>query len=112
MLTRHHVLKLIQNLILDYYINFNMRDSTGAQISAWHWLKKEIITGGTISVTLFSPDMNMIVKSAEVKCRGPLSMSGIRHRCIKGLFVPWLKRLLQAGTKITHLMDKDELQAS
>ena len=33
----------------------------------------DIITGCTVSVILFSLAMNMLVKSAEVKCREPLT---------------------------------------
>lgn len=42
-----------------------------------------IITGCTISVPLFSLAMNIIVKSAEVECRGPLSRSGTRQPPIR-----------------------------
>lgn len=72
-LTRHDVPEMIRNLILDYYNSFRLRVSSGTVTSAWQWLEKGIITGSTISVALFALAMNMIVKSAEVECRGPMS---------------------------------------
>ncbi|XP_062872774.1 uncharacterized protein LOC134334411 [Trichomycterus rosablanca] len=82
-LTRHHVPVAITNLILDYYNNFQLRVTSGSSTSAWQRLEKGIITGCTISVPLFSLAMNMIVKSAEVECRGPLSKSGTRQPPIR-----------------------------
>ena len=54
-----------------------MRISSNSSWSEWHKLEKGIITGCTISAVLFSLAMNMLVKAAEVECRGPLSKSGI-----------------------------------
>lgn len=82
-LTRHHVPGTITNLIMDYYNNFQLRVTSGSLTSAWQRLEKGIITGCTISVPLFSLAMNMIVKSAEVECRGPLSRSGARQPPIR-----------------------------
>ncbi|XP_070689483.1 uncharacterized protein [Pempheris klunzingeri] len=75
-LTRHHVPGNVCNLIMDYYSDFSARVSSNQVTSGWHCLEKGIITGCTISVSLFSLAMNMIVKSAEVECRGPKSRSG------------------------------------
>lgn len=86
-LDRHHVPDKIKNRILDYYNSFSLRVTSGAETSAFHRLEKGIITGCTISVTLFALAMNMLVKSAEVECRGPLTKSGIRqppHQSIHG----------------------------
>ena len=77
-MSRYHVSEKVCNLILDYYNNFSLRVSSGTSISDWHRLEKGIITGCTISVSLFALAMNMLVKSAEVECRGPLSRSGSR----------------------------------
>lgn len=66
-LMKYHVPERIQNLILDYYSNFSLRVSSGSQASAWHRLEKGIITGCTISVSLFALAMTMLVKSAEVE---------------------------------------------
>ncbi len=82
-LTRHHVPETICNLILDYYNSFRLRVSSGTVTSAWQRLEKGIITGCTISVSLFVLAMNMIVKSAEVECRGPMSRSGTRQPPIR-----------------------------
>ena len=77
-LRRYHV-SSFSNLILDYYNNFNLRVTSGTKTSDWHRLERGIITGCTISATLFSLAMNMIIKSAEVECRGPRVKSGIRQ---------------------------------
>jgi len=42
-----------------------------------------IITGCTISVIFFTLAMSMLVKSAEVQCRGPLTKSGVRQPPIR-----------------------------
>lgn len=78
-LRRHHVPAKFRDLILDYYSRFSLRVSTGSTTSDWHKLEKGIITGCTISMILFSLAMNMLVKSAEVQCRGPLIKSGVRQ---------------------------------
>ncbi|XP_061733213.1 uncharacterized protein LOC133536595 [Nerophis ophidion] len=82
-LNRHHIPKKFRDLILDYYANFHLRVSSGKTTSDWHRLEKGIITGCTISVILFVLAMNMLVKSAEVQCRGPLSRSGVRQPPIR-----------------------------
>ncbi len=79
----HHVPCKIKDLILDYYNNFRMRVTSGSETSDWHRIGKGIITGCTISVILFALAMNMVVKSAEVECRGPLTKSGIRQPPIR-----------------------------
>ena len=78
-LRRYHVPSSLGKLILDYYNNFNLRVTSGTKTSDWHRLERGIITGCTISATLFSLAMNMIIKSAEVECRGPRVMSGIQQ---------------------------------
>lgn len=82
-LHRHHVPSKVSDLILDYYNNFRLRVTAGSGTSDWHRLEKGIITGCTISVILFALAMNMIVKSAEVECRGPLTTSGVRQPPIR-----------------------------
>nr|XP_014269084.2 uncharacterized protein LOC106676625 [Maylandia zebra] len=79
----HHVPSKIKDLILDYYANFRLRVTSRAVTSDWHRLQKGIITGCTISVTLFALAMNMVVKAAEVECRGPLTRSGVRQPPIR-----------------------------
>ncbi|KAJ3592260.1 hypothetical protein NHX12_007388 [Muraenolepis orangiensis] len=78
-LTKHHVPSRCRDLIADYYSNFRMRVSSGAITSSWHKVEIGIITGCTISVTLFSLAMNMLTKSAEPECRGPRTNSGQRQ---------------------------------
>ncbi|KAJ3614887.1 hypothetical protein NHX12_018456, partial [Muraenolepis orangiensis] len=82
-LTKHHVPSRCRDLIADYYSNFRMRVSSGAITSSWHKVEIGIITGCTISVTLFSLAMNMLTKSAEPECRGPRTNSGQRQPPIR-----------------------------
>lgn len=63
----------VKHLILDYYDRFSLRVSSGQMTSDRHHLEVGIITGCTISVTLFALAMNMLVKAAEPECRGPFS---------------------------------------
>lgn len=71
-MTKHRVPHHIADLILNYYDQFRMRVPAQEVTSEWHRLEVGTITGCTISVTLFVLAMNMIVKSAEPECRGPL----------------------------------------
>jgi len=82
-LRRHYIPDRFRDLILDYYNNFSLRVSAGCTTSDWHRLEKGIITGCTISVILFALAMNMLVKAAEVQCRGPLTKSGVRQPPIR-----------------------------
>ncbi|XP_026126685.1 uncharacterized protein LOC113108082 [Carassius auratus] len=78
-LNRHHTPKKFRDLILDYYANFHLRVSSGTTTSDWHKLEKGIITSCTISVILFALAMNMLVKSAEIQCRGEVNTSCPGH---------------------------------
>ncbi|XP_030281784.1 uncharacterized protein LOC115586678 [Sparus aurata] len=82
-LERHHVPSNIKVLIMDYHNSFNLRFTSGTVTSEHHRLEKGIITGCTISVILFALAMNMLVKSAELVCRGPKTKSGIRQPPIR-----------------------------
>ena len=82
-LMRHHVLPSVCDLIADYYKNFQLRACSSSVTSEWQTLEKGIITGCTMSAVLFSLTMNMLVKAAEVECRGPLSRSGVRQSPIR-----------------------------
>lgn len=66
----YHISSIIDNLILDYYNNFQVRVTSRTTMSVWHRLESGIITGCTISATLFILVMNMIVKAAEREFRG------------------------------------------
>jgi len=82
-LNRHHISGKFRNLILDYYNSFSLRFSNGSTTSEWHELEKGIIAGCTISVVLSTLAMNMLVKSAEVQCRGPLTKTGVQQTPIR-----------------------------
>ena len=79
-LKRYHVLDRISNLILDYY---NFQDENNNEIPAWYNLKRCIITGCTISSTLFTLAMNLLIKTAELECKGPVTRSGERQTPIR-----------------------------
>lgn len=72
-LEKYHVPQKVKHLILDYYDRFSLRVSSGQMTSDRHHLEVGIITGCTISLTLFALAMNMLVKAAEPECRGPFS---------------------------------------
>ena len=82
-LRKHHVPEKIRELICDYYNGFNVRVSSDVMTSNWHRLEKGIITGCTLSATLFAIAMNMLVKAAETECRGPVSNTGVRQPPIR-----------------------------
>ena len=80
---RHHVPPSVCYLIANYYKNFRLRVCSSSVISEWQTLEKGIITGCTMSAVLFSLTMHMLVKFAEVECRGPLCRSGVRQSPIR-----------------------------
>ena len=82
-LKRHLVPPSVCDLIADYYKNLRLRAYSSTVTSEWQTLEKGIITVCTMSSILFSLTMNMLVNAAEVKCRGPLSRSGIRQSPIR-----------------------------
>lgn len=78
-LVRHYIPSSSHELILDYYRKFHLRVASGLVSSDWHRFERGIITGCTLSAMLFAPAMNMLMKSAEVECRGPVSNTGVRQ---------------------------------
>ena len=66
-----------------YYERFYIRFNVGERTTNWQRLEKGIITGCTISVIIFASAVNLIVKSAEKECKGPLMRSGIRQPPVK-----------------------------
>lgn len=108
-LERYHVPAKIRDIILDYYSNFKLRVTSGAVSSEWHRLEKGIITGCTASVIIFALAMNMLAKSEEPECRGPLSKSGVHQPPIRAFMddltvsttsVPGCKWLLKGLEKV------------
>ena len=77
------MLQKVKDLILDYYSKFSLRVSSGQMTSDCNQLEVGIITGCTISATLFALAMSMLVTAAEPECRGPLSKSGVRQPPIR-----------------------------
>ena len=82
-LRRYHYSRKISDLIFDYYDNFQMNFTTREIVSDWHSLERGIITRCTISAILFILAMNMVVKSAEVECQGPMTRMGVHQPPIR-----------------------------
>lgn len=59
-------------LVVNYY-NFRLRVGTGSSVLEWQTLENVIITGCRMSAVLYSLTMSILLKAAEVECRGPLS---------------------------------------
>ena len=78
-LKRYHVPEKVKKLIKEYYKQFFIRFTYSKGTTKWQQLEKGIITGDTISVILFSSAINLIVKSAEKECKGPVMKSGVRQ---------------------------------
>ena len=105
-LKRHHVLGKINILILGYYDNFQIRISSRIIIYDWHRLKRGIITGCTLSATIFTLAINMIVKLAKIECWGPLMKMGVCQPPIRAYMdnlTVKLHRLWGAGGSYTAL---------
>ena len=66
MLKHYHVPNKITKLILDYYNTFKKKTISKVSFLAWHNLERSIITGCTISATLFTLAMKLLIKPAEV----------------------------------------------
>ena len=71
-LKRYNVSIKISKLILGYYDNFQVRTCSGMIISDWNWHEWGIIISCTLSTTLFTLAINIIMKSAEIECGGPM----------------------------------------
>ena len=82
-LNRYHVPNEIQNMLAQYSERFYIRFNVGERTTNWQRLEKGIITGCTISVIIFTSAVNLIAKSAEKECKGPLMRSGIRQPPVK-----------------------------
>lgn len=85
-LNRHHVPSKITasswTIITTY--NFRLRVTSGPVTSSWFRLEKGIIPRCKISITLFALTTNIVVKTAELQYRGPLTRSGVRPHGLQG----------------------------
>ena len=116
-LKRYHVPNKIIEIIVDYYHNFQIRTVSGNTTLAWHYLERGIITGCTISATLFALAMNMLIKAAEVECRGPTTRSGQRQPPIRAYMDDMTittittvigGKMAAKGNRKSHLMGQNE----
>ena len=78
-LRKYHVPETFVNMLKGYFDGFKMRYTVDDFTTDWQRLEVGIVTGCTISVVLFSAAMNLLVKSAEKKSRGPLLSSGVKQ---------------------------------
>ena len=113
---RYHVPSSVSNFILDYYDSFYLRVTSGTKTSDWHRLERGIITGCTISVTLFSLAMNIIIKSAEVECGDPravwhtaASIISIYGRYYSDNTISYMLQVDSKGLRKTHSMGPQEV---
>jgi hypothetical protein len=78
-LVLYHIPDKVRKLLQHYFDNFSMRFTVGDYTTSWQRLEVGIVTGCTISVSLFAAAMNLLVKSAEKCSRGPTMNSGIQQ---------------------------------
>jgi hypothetical protein len=78
-LQKYHVPAQIQQLLKHYFDHFKMRFTVNDFTTSWQRLEVGIVTGCTISVILFAAAMNLLVKSAEKKSRGPVMVTGVKQ---------------------------------
>ena len=70
-LNHYHVLQPLIDLIMRHLGDMKMRFTASGITSQWHALKKGIMAGCTISVTLFVAPMNVILEEVAKECKGP-----------------------------------------
>ena len=83
-MTRYFLPMRIQELVLMYYHKVRVRFSTRTFTTSPQRVEKGIVTGCTISVILFVMAFNLLIKTAESECRGPVTRSGSRQPSIRG----------------------------
>ena len=69
----------LSTLIMSDFNRMKMRFTVGKNTTRWQNLEKGIMAGCTVSVVLFITAMNVIISAVETECRGPESISGVRH---------------------------------
>ena len=82
-LERYYVPTKMRDILQIYFDSLKMRFSVRDYITDWQRLEVGIITGCTIYVILFAAAMDLLVKSADKKSRGPLMSSGDRQLPIR-----------------------------
>ena len=83
-LKKYHILQNVQHQLKQYFDGFYLRCTTRDFITNWQRLEVGIVTGCTISATLFSGDMNLLMKSVEKYTREPMSRTGISQPPTRG----------------------------
>ena len=80
---KRHLNDIIYQVQLGTYCMTIMLNVTLRRLRMRHRLERGVITGCTISVILFTIVFNMLIKSTEVECRGPLMKTGVRQPPIR-----------------------------
>ena len=79
----YHLSHMIKDVIMGYYNNLKIRiGSESVSLSGIRWRGK-LITGYTMTATLFALVMNMIIKSVEKDCRGQVIKSRVKQLPIR-----------------------------
>ena len=78
----YHVPLKVQELVLTYYNNTKVRFTTRNYTTITLSQEKGIVTGCTLSVSLFLCAFNLLTTAAEKECRGPVTRSGVRQPSI------------------------------
>ena len=73
-----HVPDRFIELLESYLDGMHIRFTTRSYTTNWQIVEKGIITGCTISVTLFVLGMNLIINACKKEAKGPMAESGIR----------------------------------
>ena len=75
---RYPISSETRKLLRDYYATFYIKTTAGVVSSGWHRLERDVITGCSVLMILFTITF-MLIKSAEVECRGPLMKAAVRQ---------------------------------
>ncbi len=79
----YHIPDHIMVMISSYLDGIKLRFKMKNYITQWQHLERGIVTGCTVSPTLFIMGMNLIIKTGEKETRGPMMDSGNRQPAIR-----------------------------
>ena len=82
-LRRVHVPEEVCGMIKNYYNDVSIRFTTKNFTTQWQRIERGIITGCTLSATLFALTMTMLVKSAEKETKGPVMNTGAQQKNVR-----------------------------
>ncbi|XP_019639899.1 PREDICTED: uncharacterized protein LOC109481744 [Branchiostoma belcheri] len=82
-LEKYHVPEHPRQIINQYMNGLKLRFTVNGTTTDWQRLERGIVTGCTISVTLFIAAMNLVIKPATEQSRGPMTRAGLRQPPLK-----------------------------